>query len=87
MSFGTFTRVKAARVEKKCIWCWTPCEIGQPRVGYFGEFEQEMQDWHMHPECYDAYEREDDGDRLIHDEKHKRGMTCGEMMDKGVRVS
>jgi len=84
MSFGDLRKVKAAKVRKSCIWCWDFCEVGQPRVGFFGEFDGEMQDWHMHPECYDAFQREEgkNGDGYIHDEKHKRGMTCGEMLDK-----
>jgi len=50
MSFGDLRKVKAAKVRKSCIWCWDFCEVGQPRVGFFGEFDGEMQDWHMHPE-------------------------------------
>lgn len=82
MSFGSLRKVKAAKVAKSCEWCWTRCEVGQPRVGFFGEWNGDPQDWCMHPECYDAFEREDtSGDGEIHDEKHTRGMTCGEMMD------
>lgn len=81
MSFGDLRQVKTAKVEKRCIWCWYKCEVGQPRVGFFGKLDGELQDWHMHPECYGAYEREDDangGERMIHDRRHKRGMTCEE---------
>jgi hypothetical protein len=85
MSFGSLRNVKAAKVVQSCVWCWTRCEVGQPRVGFFGQWDGEMQDWHMHPDCYDAFQREDrastGGDGSIHDEKHTRGMTCGEMMD------
>ena len=82
MGFGDLRQVKAGRKVYQCIWCSTEILVGQPRSAFFGEWDGEMQDWSMHPECYDAYEREDDGDRIIHDEKHTRGMTCGEMTDK-----
>jgi hypothetical protein len=90
MSFGDLRTVKAAKVEKWCIWCKDKCEVGQPRVGFFGKWDGEMQDWHMHPECYDAYEREDDangGDRQIHDQKHQRGKTCDEAREKELQKS
>lgn len=87
MSFGSFRRVKAGKKAFECVWCHTECSVGQPRVHYFGTWEGELQNWHMHPECHDAFQREDDGDGQIHDEKHTRGMTCGEMLDAGKGAS
>ena len=88
MSFGSLKKVKAARVKKHCVWCWTPCAVGEPRVGFFGEWDGEAQDWHMHPECYDAFQREDvDGAGAIHDEKHERGKTCDEARQKELDLS
>lgn len=79
MSFGTLRQVKAGKKVYHCVWCWTKIAVGEPRSCFFGKWDGEMQDWHMHPECYDAFQREDDGgDGQIHDEKHQRGKTCDE---------
>jgi hypothetical protein len=79
MSFGTLRKIKASRKVFHCLWCWTDCAVKESRVSYFGEWDGEIQNWNMHPECYDAFQREDDGgDGQLHDEKHERGMTCDE---------
>lgn len=88
MSFGDLRKVKAAKVEKRCVWCWYPCAVGESRVGFFGKWDGEPQDWHMHPECYDAFQREDiEGEGRIHDERHKRGLTCDEARQKELGKS
>jgi hypothetical protein len=92
MSFGDIKTIKAGKKEHRCVWCWYQILVGSSKVHFFGEWDGELQNWHMHPECYDAFQREDEGcDGRIHDHRHKRGMTCDEektmnnaSSDKGV---
>jgi hypothetical protein len=91
MGFGDLKHIKASKKVFHCMWCFTDCLVKEPRVYFFGTWEGEIQNWHMHPECYDASKREDlDGNGEIHDEKHPRGMTCEEARastEKGIRGS
>lgn len=84
MAFGELKKIKAGRKIFACCWCREDIPVGEPRVNYVGLWEGEFQNWHMHPECHSAYKREDDaggGDGQIHNEKHPRGMACGEQQE------
>jgi hypothetical protein len=52
--FGCVVHPKA-RKEYKCELCFGPIQTGENYVGYFGQWEGELQNWKMHAECYQSF--------------------------------
>ena len=48
----------ACRKDHYCIWCGEIISKGETARHYKGVFEGDLQDWHMHPECYKDAEDE-----------------------------
>ena len=60
MDFGGGKDVKT-RKPHRCEWCYQPIEVGSSAYNYRGMFEDEWQNWYMHPECHFEMTQEDDG--------------------------
>ena len=72
-----------ARKQHRCVWCGELILEGSKAYYYRGLFDNEWQNWHMHPECEVAMERERKQLGWGYDEgfdpyANKRGMTEGE---------
>jgi hypothetical protein len=52
--FGDGKYIKT-RTKHRCDWCFEPILIGESAYFYTGRYDDEWQNWYMHPECYDAF--------------------------------
>ena len=48
------------RKDYRCEWCGQKILRGEQHIHFVGRWEGEFQDWRMHPECYDAANKEGD---------------------------
>lgn len=81
--FGAMVRPIAAK-QHSCWWCGRQIEKGEKHYHYSGMWQGDWQDWRMHNECYEQYEKEDDygeGFALGEGEPPKRLLSAEELED------
>lgn len=59
MDFGEGKDIRA-RVRHRCEWCFEPILPDRVCYHYHGKFQDEWQNWYMHPECRDAMMKDPD---------------------------
>lgn len=70
-------KINEARKRHRCSWCAEFIEVGESYHTVTGKWDGDFSYAKMHPECFDAYERDDDLEEYYF-YAFKRGKTSSE---------
>jgi hypothetical protein len=57
VSFNVTRKINAVRKPRRCWWCGTRIEVGQPARRIVGVWEGDFGSCYWHPECDEAFEK------------------------------